>query len=38
MTDIIILNIQHSDDYTDYLLMTAGLTNNRIIPLVNPSS
>lgn len=38
MTDKIILNIQHSDDYTDYLLMTAGLTNNRIIPMVNPSS
>ena len=38
MTDKIILNIQHSDDYTDYLLMTAGLTNKRIIPMVNPSS
>jgi hypothetical protein len=32
MTDKIILYIQHSDDYTDYLLMTAGLTNKRIIP------
>lgn len=38
MTDKIILNIQHSDDYTDYLLMTAGLTNKRIIPMVNPSN
>jgi hypothetical protein len=38
MTDKIILNIQHSDDYTDYLLMTAGLTNKRIIPMVNPGS
>lgn len=38
MTDKIILYIQHSDDYTDYLLMTAGLTNKRIIPMVNPSS
>ena len=38
MIDKIILNIQHSDDYTDYLLMTAGLTNKRIIPMVNPSS
>lgn len=38
MTDKIILNIQHSDDYTDYLLMTAGLTNKRIIPMINPSS
>jgi len=38
MIDKIILNIQHSDEYTDYLLMTAGLTNKRIIPMVNPSS
>lgn len=38
MIDKIILNIRHSDDYTDYLLMTAGLTNKRIVPLVNPSS
>lgn len=38
MTDKIILNIQHSDDYTDYLHMTAGLTNKRIIPMINPSS
>ena len=38
MTDKIILNIRHSDDYSDYLLMTAGLTNKRIIPMVNPSS
>lgn len=37
MTDKIILNIRHSDDYTDYLLMTAGLTNARIIPMVGAS-
>lgn len=38
MTDKIILDIRHSDDYTDYLFLTAGLTNKRIIPLVNPGS
>ena len=38
MTDKIILNIQHSDDYTDYLLMTAGLTNARIIPMVGANT
>ena len=38
MTDKIILNITHSDDYTDYLFLTAGLTNRRIIPLLNPSA
>ena len=38
MTDKIILNIRHSDDYTDYLLMTAGLTNARIIPMVGAST
>lgn len=36
MTDKIILNITHSDDYTDYLFQTASLTNKRIVPLVNP--
>lgn len=36
MIEKIILNINHSDDYTDYLFMTAGLTNRHIIPLVNP--
>lgn len=34
MVDKVILDIHHSDDYTDYLLMTAGLTNARIIPMV----
>ena len=34
MVDKVILDIHHSDDYTDYLLMTAGLTNARIIPIV----
>ena len=38
MTERIILDIHHSDDYTDYLLMTAGLTNRRIIPMLNPST
>lgn len=37
MTDKIILNINHSDDYTDYLFMTAGLTDKRILPMLNPS-
>lgn len=37
MTDKIILNIHHSDDYTDYLFLTAGLTNKRIIPMIDPS-
>ena len=36
MIDRIILNIPHSDDYTDYLFMTAALTNRRVIPLMNP--
>lgn len=36
MIDKIILNIRHSDSFTDYLFMTAGLTNKRIIPLLNP--
>lgn len=26
-----------SDDYTDYLFMTAALTNSRVAPLLNPS-
>lgn len=38
MIDKIILNIHHSDDYTDYLFLTAGLTNKRIIPMLDPSS
>lgn len=37
MTEKIILDIRHSDDYTDYLFMTAGLTNRRIIPLIDAS-
>lgn len=37
MIDKIILNIHHSDDYTDYLFLTAGLTNKRIIPMIDPS-
>ena len=37
MVDKVILDIHHSDDYTDYLLMTAGLTNARIIPMVGAS-
>ena len=38
MVDKVILDIHHSDDYTDYLLMTAGLTNKRIIPMLSPST
>jgi len=34
----VILNITHSDEYTDYLFMTAGLTNRHIIPMVNPGN
>jgi len=37
MTEKIILDISHSDDYTDYLFQTAALRNKRITPLVNPS-
>lgn len=37
MTDRIILNIRHSDSYTDYLLQTCWLRNHRIIPLVDPT-
>lgn len=37
MIDKIILNISHSDDYTDYLFMTAALTNRRVIPLLDPT-
>ena len=33
----IILNIRHSDDYTDYLLMTSALTDKRIVPLLDPN-
>ena len=37
MIDKVILDIRHSDDYTDYLFMTTGLTNKRIIPMVGAS-
>ena len=37
MTDRIILNIQHSDSYTDNLLQTCRLRNHRVIPLVDPT-
>ena len=37
MVNKVILDIHHSDDYTDYLLMTSGLTNKRIIPMVGAS-
>lgn len=37
MVDKVILDIHHSDDYTDYLFMTAGLTNRRIIPMIGAS-
>lgn len=37
MTDRIILNITHSDPYTDYLFQTCWLRNPRIIPLVDPT-
>lgn len=30
----VILNILHSDNYSDYLFQTAALTNRRIVPLV----
>ena len=33
----IVLNIRHSDDYTDYLLMTSALTDKRIVPLLDPN-
>ena len=36
MTDKIILDIRHSDDYTDYLFQTAALTNRRVVPKVSP--
>ena len=38
MVEKVILNIAHSDSYTDYLIMTAGLTNRRIIPVISPTS
>ena len=38
MTEKIILDICHSDDYTDYLFQTAALRNHRITPLVDPTS
>ncbi|MBO4475614.1 MAG: hypothetical protein J5737_02655 [Bacteroidales bacterium] len=37
MIEKVILSIAHSDAYTDYLIMTAGLTNKRIIPIVSPA-
>ena len=37
MIEYIILNIHHSDDYTDYLFQTAALTNPRVLPMVNPT-
>ena len=37
MTERIILNIHHSDDYTDYLFQTVCIKNKRIIPLMNVS-
>ena len=36
MTDKIILDIRHSDDYTDYLFQTAALANSHVVPLVDP--
>ena len=36
MTEIIILDICHSDDYTDYLFQTAALTNKRVFPMIDP--
>lgn len=38
MIDKVILDIAGSDDYTDYLFMTAALTNSRVIPLIDPSA
>ena len=37
MIERIILNIRHSDNYTDYLFQTAALRNRRIIPMMNPA-
>ena len=37
MVEKIILNIHHSDDYTDYLFQTVCIKNKRIIPLMNVS-
>ncbi|MBP5333474.1 MAG: hypothetical protein J6W94_05330 [Bacteroidales bacterium] len=37
MTDKIILSIPHSDDYTDFLFLTAALTNKRIVPMLDPT-
>ena len=36
MTDKIILDIRHSDPYTDSLFLTAAFTNRRVMPLVDP--
>ena len=38
MIEKVILSIAHSDAYTDYLIMTAGLTNKRIIPIISPTA
>lgn len=37
MVEKVILNIAHSDSYTDSLIMTAGLTNRRIILIISPT-
>lgn len=36
MIEKVILDIHHGDPYTDHLFQTVGLTNRRIIPLVDP--
>lgn len=37
MIERIILNIRHSDDYTDYLFQTACLKNSHVIPMADAS-
>ena len=37
MTERIILDIRHSDDYTDYLFQTACLKCRRVVPLLDAS-
>ncbi len=37
MIERIILDIKHSDNYTDHLFQTAALKNKRVIPMLNPS-
>ena len=34
MIDKIILDIRHSDDYTDYIFATACMTNMRVVPII----